>query len=97
MRTLSHLFENNRALARTVKSEDPADQPAPEYLWIGCAESRLPAGQLVGLPPDQIFVHRNVAKMCVTRKDELASYYEAALAHSLESDSLLAHATGGQP
>ena len=65
MRTLSHLFENNRAWAGTVKPGDPSDQPAPEYLWIGCSESRLPANQLVGLPSDQIFVHRNVANVVV--------------------------------
>ena len=65
MRTLSHLFENNRAWAGTAKPGDPSDQPAPEYLWIGCSESRLPANQLVGLPSDQIFVHRNVANVVV--------------------------------
>ncbi len=65
MRTLSHLFENNRAWAATVTPGNSTDQPAPEYLWIGCSESRLPACQLVGLPPDQIFVHRNVANVVV--------------------------------
>ncbi len=65
MRTLSHLFEKNRTLAGTVKTEEPADQPPPEYLWIGCAEARLPASQLVGLPSGQIFVHRNVANLVV--------------------------------
>ena len=63
MRTLSHLFENNRAWAATVTPGNSTDQPVPEYLWIGCADSRLPACQLVGLPPGQLFVHRNVANV----------------------------------
>ena len=66
MRTLSHLFENNRAWAGTLTPGNSTNQPAPEYLWIGCSESRLPACQLVALPPDQIFVHRNVANVVVS-------------------------------
>ncbi len=71
MRTLKHLFENNRAWAETIKAEDPeffrklAGQQSPQYLWIGCADSRVPANQIVGLLPGQIFVHRNVANVVV--------------------------------
>jgi carbonic anhydrase len=67
MRTLSRLFENNRAWSRRITESDPeffarlARQQAPEYLWIGCSDSRVPANQVVGLLPGEVFVHRNVA------------------------------------
>jgi carbonic anhydrase len=69
MQTLAKLFENNRAWARQITAEDPeffsrlARQQAPEYLWIGCSDSRVPANQVVGLPPGEVFVHRNVANL----------------------------------
>ena len=65
------LFENNRAWAERVKVTDPdffeklASQQNPEYLWIGCSDSRVPANQIVGLLPGEVFVHRNVANMVV--------------------------------
>jgi len=68
---LELLLENNREWARQVESEDPgffeklAAQQRPEYLWIGCSDSRVPANQIVGLLPGEIFVHRNVANMVV--------------------------------
>jgi carbonic anhydrase len=71
MRYLSHLFDNNRAWAAEITRQDPdffsnlARQQAPEYLWIGCSDSRVPANQIVGLPPGQMFVHRNVANVVV--------------------------------
>ncbi len=71
MQTLPHLFDSNRAWAEAIKAEDPeffqklAGQQSPEYLWIGCADSRVPANQIVGLLPGQIFVHRNVANVVV--------------------------------
>ena len=71
MRSLSHLFENNRAWAAEVSRQDPgffirlAELQAPEYLWIGCSDSRVPANQIVGLPPGEMFVHRNVANVVV--------------------------------
>ena len=71
MQTLPHLFDNNRTWADAIKAEDPAffqklaNQQSPEYLWIGCADSRVPANQIVGLLPGQIFVHRNVANVVV--------------------------------
>ena len=71
MRILSHLLANNRAWAADTRDRDPeffsklADQQAPEYLWIGCSDSRVPANQIVGLLPGELFVHRNVANVVV--------------------------------
>jgi carbonic anhydrase len=71
MRSLFKLFENNRAWAERVKAEDPrfferlSAQQTPEYLWIGCSDSRVPANQVVGLLPGEVFVHRNVANLVV--------------------------------
>jgi carbonic anhydrase len=71
MKTLKQLFENNRAWAAAVRARDPeffaklARQQAPEFLWIGCADSRVPANDIVGLAPGELFVHRNVANVVV--------------------------------
>jgi len=71
MRDLDHLFESNRAWARSIREQDPeffsklARQQWPEYLWIGCSDSRVPANQIVGLLPGELFVHRNVANLVV--------------------------------
>ncbi|MEZ4700530.1 MAG: carbonate dehydratase [Rhodothermales bacterium] len=71
MRTLKKLFENNRSWAREVHFNDPyffdklATQQSPEYLWIGCADSRVPANQIVHLLPGELFVHRNIANMVI--------------------------------
>src|SRR3984893_5068641 len=68
---LSHLFDNNLAWVERKLSEDAeyfsrlAHQQAPEYLWIGCSDSRGPANQIIGLPPGEVFVHRNVANVVV--------------------------------
>jgi carbonic anhydrase len=68
---LDNLFEKNRAWANRVKTSDPgffeklAAQQSPEYLWIGCSDSRVPANQIVGLLPGEVFVHRNVANVVV--------------------------------
>jgi carbonic anhydrase len=69
MRTLPELFENNRAWARRITEQDPAffqsllAQQTPRFLWIGCADSRVPANEIVGLRPGELFVHRNVANV----------------------------------
>jgi|TARA_R110001599_G_scaffold69414_17_gene195691 carbonic anhydrase len=71
LRSIDDLFDNNRAWAQSVKTSDPdffeklANQQSPEYLWIGCSDSRVPANQIVGLLPGEVFVHRNVANMVV--------------------------------
>jgi carbonic anhydrase len=69
MRNLRNLLENNKAWAESIKADEPeffqklAKQQSPEYLWIGCSDSRVPATQLVGLMPGDMFVHRNVANV----------------------------------
>lgn len=71
MHALRQLFENNRAWAAEMTRQDPeffsrlSDQQAPGYLWIGCSDSRVPANQITGLPPGEMFVHRNVANVVV--------------------------------
>jgi carbonic anhydrase len=71
LRVLSELFARNRAWAADVTRQDPeffsrlAGQQAPQYLWIGCSDSRVPANQIVGLLPGEMFVHRNVANVVV--------------------------------
>jgi|TARA_R110002096_G_scaffold93102_2_gene210067 carbonic anhydrase len=65
------LFEQNKTWADNVKKIDPdffanlADQQRPELLWIGCSDSRVPANQITGLPPGEVFVHRNIANVVV--------------------------------
>lgn len=69
--TLSDLLANNRKWAESVTADDPdfftrlAQQQKPEFLWIGCSDSRVPANQIIGLNPGEIFVHRNVANLVV--------------------------------
>ena len=71
MDTLEHLFENNRAWSEGIRQANPefflelAQQQAPKYLWIGCSDSRVPANQIVGLMPGELFVHRNVANLVI--------------------------------
>ena len=71
MGKLQHLFERNRQWAERIAAQDPdffsalAHQQTPEYLWIGCADSRVPANQIVGLAPGEMFVHRNIANVVV--------------------------------
>ncbi len=71
MKHLEHLFANNRRWTRKVEEERPgffqqlASQQAPEYLWVGCSDSRVPANEIVGLLPGELFVHRNVANIIV--------------------------------
>ena len=65
------LLENNRQWARAAVAADPeyfsrlAHQQSPQYLWIGCSDSRVPANQIIGLAPGEVFVHRNIANVVV--------------------------------
>jgi len=71
MPDIRQLFEQNRAWAAQTEARDPgffaslAKQQSPEFLWIGCSDSRVPANQIVGLVPGEVFVHRNVANVVV--------------------------------
>ena len=71
MRVLPALFEKNRTWAGQMLESDPdffnklSKVQAPEYLWIGCSDSRVPANQIVGLMPGEVFVHRNIANLVV--------------------------------
>lgn len=71
MSLLEELLENNERWAAEILQEDPlffshlADQQSPEYLWIGCSDSRVPANQLLGLLPGDVFVHRNIANLVI--------------------------------
>jgi carbonic anhydrase len=71
MRILAHLFDSNRKWSEDVSRRQPefferlSHQQAPQYLWIGCSDSRVPANQVVDLMPGELFVHRNVANLVV--------------------------------
>ena len=71
MDTLPQLFEQNQAWAASIREQDPnffeklSHQQSPEYLWIGCSDSRVPANEIIGLLPGEVFVHRNVANVVV--------------------------------
>lgn len=71
MKILNHLFTNNKQWAARIKEADPeffsklSRQQRPEYLWIGCADSRVPANEIVNMLPGEIFVHRNIANVVV--------------------------------
>jgi len=71
MRTLAKLFDSNRKWAARISEQDPqffprlSRQQSPEYLWIGCADSRVPANEIVDLLPGELFVHRNIANLVV--------------------------------
>jgi carbonic anhydrase len=71
VRSLNHLFDNNKAWAARIRQQDPeffamlSHQQSPKYLWIGCSDSRVPANQIAGLSPGELFVHRNIANLVV--------------------------------
>ncbi|MFC2134427.1 carbonate dehydratase [Bacteroidota bacterium] len=71
MQELKHLFERNKKWADKIKESNPdffnnlSSQQTPEYLWIGCSDSRVPANVIVDMPPGEIFVHRNIANQVI--------------------------------
>jgi carbonic anhydrase len=71
MSSLEKIFKNNLAWADNIKQQNPdffsslAKQQKPEYLWIGCSDSRVPANQLLGMQPGEVFVHRNIANQVI--------------------------------
>jgi carbonic anhydrase len=84
---LQHLIDNNRAWAAQVERENPgfftslAQQQSPKYLWIGCSDSRVPANQVIGLAPGEVFVHRNVANVVVHSDLNALSVIQFAVDH----------------
>src|ERR1700741_2101049 len=85
MNDLEELLEKNRQWAQGIKASEPqffnslAQQQTPQYLWIGCSDSRVPATQLVGLKPGELFVHRNVANVVVHTDFNCLSVLEYAV------------------
>ena len=85
MDQLTHLAANNRRWAEAIKAQDPdfferlSHQQAPKYLWIGCADSRVPANQITGLDPGEVFVHRNIANLVVHTDLNLLSVLQYAV------------------
>jgi len=85
MTDIAELFRRNRAWAASVKAADPAffsglaQQQSPEFLWIGCSDSRVPANQITGLAPGEVFVHRNVANLVVHTDLNCLSVLEFAI------------------
>jgi carbonic anhydrase len=71
MKMLGNLFENNRQWAENIKKNNPdffsklSKRQNPQYLWIGCSDSRVPASEIVGLAPGELFVHRNIANVVI--------------------------------
>jgi len=68
---IKELYENNKQWAKKTKQKDPSffeklsKQQHPQYFWIGCSDSRVPANEIVGLMPGELFVHRNIANMVI--------------------------------
>lgn len=85
MDTLEHLFESNRAWAERILQRDPdffqtlAQQQAPAYMWIGCSDSRVPANEIMGRAPGEVFVHRNVGNVVVHTDFNLLSVLQYAV------------------
>jgi len=85
MTDIAELFRRNRAWAASVNASDPgffsglAQQQSPEFLWIGCSDSRVPANQITGLAPGEVFVHRNVANLVVHTDLNCLSVLEFAI------------------
>ena len=71
MENLTHLLDQNKAWAASITARDPefflklSRQQKPDYMWIGCSDSRVPANELIGVLPGEVFVHRNVANVVV--------------------------------
>ena len=85
MTDIADLFKRNRTWAASMRASDPAffsslaNQQSPEFLWIGCSDSRVPANQITGLAPGEVFVHRNVANLVVHTDLNCLSVLEFAI------------------
>lgn len=95
MKTLSQLFENNKKWAQAVEKQDPtffsrlSQQQKPKFLWIGCADSRVPATQICGLDPGEMFVHRNIANLVSYRDINCVSVIDYAVNFLKVSDIII--------
>jgi len=71
MKNIQHLFDKNKLWADKITKQDPnffqglSEQQSPKYLWIGCSDSRVPANDLLGMQPGEVFVHRNIANQVI--------------------------------
>lgn len=87
MHQLEHLFNNNRAWARAIEAKTPGffeqlkKQQTPKYLWIGCSDSRVPANEIIGLAPGEVFVHRNIANVVAHSDLNALSVIQFAVDH----------------
>ncbi len=87
IQSLQHLLDNNRVWAARMERERPgffsllAQQQTPKYLWIGCSDSRVPANEITGLDPGEVFVHRNVANVVVHSDLNALSVIQFAVDH----------------
>lgn len=85
MRTLKHLFDMNQAWAERMQRQDPtfftalSQQQSPEFLWIGCSDSRVPAEDITGTEPGELFVHRNIANLVVHTDFNMLSVLQYAV------------------
>ena len=85
MDRLNHLFENNRRWVAQITAKDPgffqklSHQQTPQYLWIGCADSRVPANEIVGLLPGELFVHRNISNVVAPNDPNCLSVIQYAV------------------
>ena len=85
--SLQHLFDNNRDWATRMALQRPgffsqlAQQQSPKYLWIGCSDSRVPANEITGLDPGEVFVHRNIANVVVHSDLNALSVIQFAVDH----------------
>ena len=83
--SLAALFERNRQWAKSMTDRDPeffarlVRQQAPEYLWVGCSDARVPANELMGMAPGELFVHRNIANLVHNIDINLMSVLEYAV------------------
>jgi len=82
---IQQLLDNNRAWSESMRAQDPeffsrlANQQKPEFLWVGCSDSRVPANEVIGLMPGEVFVHRNVANMVVATDMNFLSVLQFAV------------------
>ena len=87
MKSIQSLLKENKAWAAEKKSDDPeyferlSHLQTPEFLWIGCSDSRVPANEITGTQPGEIFVHRNIANLVIHTDVNLLSVLEYAVSH----------------